>query len=369
MIALPALALLTSMALAQDDAVPSNIEFIPEPDVLGVLVPPEDAAAPAPAPAPVPAPVPAAPPPRTLEEVWADQGPSEVLVEAIERRTRGDFDNAEARLQWLDANHPSALVTYQSAVTAELSEEHETALLGYDEVLARHGDDDVAQDAAFRRALVLEDLGRHRDATQQVKRLQRSGHWSEPDHLSLELARGVNELGQGRTRRGLRRIGRSLAVLDGSKDVAWMQAKARAALARHLLDEAAIIPMVNGRKAVKNLQIRASAISEAEHQIIAVATLGEPEYSLVGLELLGDGYMALHDDLLAAPVPKELTSDQADIFREALAERAGVLARKAWRYYDQGVSLAARTQWRGAISERLRARRDALGLDGGTPAN
>ena len=178
--------------------------------------------------------------------------------------------------------------------------------------------------------------------------------------LSLSLARGVNELGQGRTRRGLKRLDRALTATEGSDELTWMRAKARAALTDHLLTTAAGIQMVHGRRARRNLEARAGNISAAERQVIAIANLGEAEYALAGLELLGDAYLALHDDLRALPPPSGLSAAQAGTYRAELEQKTAVLRRKAWRYYDEGVKLATRTEWQGTISDRLRTRRQAL---------
>jgi len=300
------------------------------------------------------------PPPLRLEDVWARQGADAVLAEAVGRRSVGDFQGADDRLAWLQQAAPGPEATYHAAVSAELQERYDESLAGYEAVLSSWPGDPRAVDAGFRRALVLEDLGRHQDALRQVRALQRSGDWSARDEHSLALARGVNELGQGRIRRGLRRLDKSLTATEDTDDLAWMRAKARVALARHLLAEADGIPMVHGRRASRNLEARAAAISGAERQVIAVAKLGEAEYALAGLELLGDAYLALHDDIVALPPPEGLSASQAAIYREGIAQKSDVLRRKAWRYYDEGVKLATRTEWQGAIVERLRGRRDGL---------
>ncbi len=345
---------LSPVSLAEEAAPPPGAPEVPGEAAEPAPPAPEVSTAEAPAPAP-----------QRLEDVWADLGPDAVLDEAIDRRTRGDFAGAAARLAWIEANHPSPLVAYQVAVGLELQEQYVDALAGYDAVLAAAPGSDLALDAGFRRALVLEDLGRHGDATKQVRQLQRAERWTDRDAVSLDIARGVNELGQGKARKGLRRLGAALAAVEGTEDLKWMRAKARAALARHLLAEAAAIPIRSDRKAERNLVARARRISDAEQQVIAAARLGEPEYALAGLELLGDGYLALYDDMLAAPPPADLTPEQAGLYREAVADKAAVLARKAWRFYDEGVKLATRTSWQGAIADRLRERRDAIGLDAG----
>ncbi|MEC7948286.1 MAG: hypothetical protein VX265_12035 [Myxococcota bacterium] len=320
---------------------------------------PEERAAPIPPPESNTGVLPA--PPTRLEDVWTGLGPATVLEDAVARRSSGDFRGADARLAWLAEVAPGEAPTYHAAVSAELQERYEEALAGYDAVLSQWPDGARATDAGFRRALVLEDLGRHPDAVRQVRALQRQETWSREDQLSLELARGVGEVGQGRTRRGLRRLGRALAATEGSETLLWMRAKARATLARHLVEEAAATPMVHGRRASRNLEHRAGKISAAERQVIAIANLGEPEYALAGLEMLGDAYLALYDDIIALPPPPGLSPDAASVYRDGIAERTAVLRRKAWRYYDEGAKLATRTEWQGDITARLRSRRAALG--------
>ena len=100
--------------------------------------------------------------------------------------------------------------------------------------------------------------------------------------------------------------------------------------------------------------------------MIAIAKTGEPEYALAGILVLGDAYLALHDDLIAAPPPRKLDATQAEIYKQKVAERAAVLRDKAYRFYDEGVSFAIRVQWHGGITERMKRRRDALSPHSGT---
>ena len=59
----------------------------------------------------------------------------------------------------------------------------------------------------------------------------------------------------------------------------------------------------------------------AEQQVIAIARLGEPEYALAGLVMLGDAYIMLHDDMLAAPVPRRLSDEEEVLYRAELEGR------------------------------------------------
>ncbi len=304
--------------------------------------------------------------PLTLADQWAATAPATLLEDAVERRSLGDFEGADGRLRWLLAQQPGPAPAYHLALSLEFQERYDEAEAAYRDVSADWPTSPEAGDARFRQALCLEELGRPADALVLIKALQREGDWSERDRLTLELERGVTTLRDGRARKGLKQLRLALAEAEGVEGLTWMQAKAHTAVARHLLSAAAEVEMRNDRKAKKALQDRAAGLTGAEAQVVAVARLGEPEYALEGLLLMGDAYLALQDDLLAAAPPRKLSPEQVAIYQDALRAQVAVLGRKAYRYYDEGVTLAARTRWQGRLAGELRARRDALEPDSGT---
>lgn len=333
-----ALALLVSLAVAQD---PAPMAPLPAEE----------------APVAVETPLPA---PQSLEEQWAAAGPEAVLEDAVQRRTLGDFEGADARLGWLRATHDSGAARYHHAVSLELQERYGEAEALYATVPASFPAAPEARDARFRRALCLEDLDRPKEALELVRALQKEGGWSDRDRVTLDLERGVTLLRRGKTRRGLKRITAALVEAESIDGITWMRAKAHTALARHLLSEAAGIRQRNGGKAAKKLKARSGNILDAEQQVISVARLGETEYALEGLLLLGDAYLAFYDDLLAVPPPRSLTDEQEALYTEALQDKVSTLKAKAYRYYDEGVALAVRTRWQGSLTDDLKARRAAL---------
>lgn len=307
----------------------------------------------------------------SLEATWEAIPPDQLHEEAVERRKLGDYEGAEARLRYLAARQDGPSIELALGITLELEERYADALGCYDAVLAKWPNAPEATNAAFRRALVLGDLGRHAESLAQVRALLRRGEggsrrtsprksWTERDRQTLELVRGVEELDSGHVRRGLRRIHRTLVALQGTDAIPWIRARARAAVVHHLLDEAASIPLVGNKRAARNLKRRAALMSQAEDQVIAIARLKQVEYALLGVEQLGDAYMRLHDDMLAAPPPHRLTDEQVAIYRQEVASKAKILQAKAWRFYDEGVSLALRSGWQGHLAHDLKARRDAI---------
>ena len=314
------------------------------------------------------APLQAGPPeaaPPSLEQVWAAMPPQELLQAAIDRRALGDVQGARQRLLVLDAGGAlPELSLYHLAVCDEIDEDYIAALAGYATVVDAWPDTDLADDARFRRAIVLEDLGEHQDAVREIRELQRRGSWEERDRWSMELLRGAAEVDAGRLGRGARRIDRVMEALEGGEELTWARARARMAITRALLAQAADTGIVNDRRARRRLVARVALLDQAMDQVIAIGRLGEPEYALEGLMAMGDAYLALHDDLLAAPPPPGQVAAQRELFEQQLRDQVGVLQVKAWRFYDEGVALAVRVRWQGHAAELLKARRDALDVQG-----
>jgi len=298
-------------------------------------------------------------PPLTLEEVWAMQDPTEVLTQAIAFQEVGNREAAMERLRFLEASAPSTAVRFQLGKTLELMEDYDGALASYEAVLYE-GDSPYRHNAAFRRIIVLEDVGRSDESLAAVKQLQSEGDWSEVDAVSLSLAQGISELSSGRTRRGIKHIEAGLAVLSQTSESPWMRARARTALTQTMLDEAASLELVGNKKAARRLGKRSALMVAAEQQVIAIARLGEPEYALEGLVLLGDAYIILHDDMIAAPPPRKLSDEEVVIYRAEVEGRVKILSAKAKNYYGEGVKLATRVGWEGAVASVLAARHDAL---------
>ena len=340
-----------------DEPDPASAE--PEPAATAAPMAPDATAAPAEEGA-AETPVPEPPAPElTLEEVWAQQDPAELLTQAIAFQDVGNRDAALARLMVLDEHTPSTAVTFQLGKTMELMEDYDGALLRYEAVLDE-GDSEYRHNAAFRRIIVLEDTGRHAESLAAVRDLQDEGDWSESDAIILSLAQGISELSAGKTRKGVKRIESGLAQLVNPNQSTWMRARARAALVETMLTEAQELELRGNKKAARRLSQRSALMVGAEQQVIAIAHLGEPEYALAGLQLLGDAYIMLHDDMLAAPAPRRLSDDEVVIYQAEVEGRVKILSAKAKNYYGEGVKLATRVGWEGALTQTLAARHDAL---------
>lgn len=329
------------------------------------------------APAPEPAPAPAAPPtPPTPEERFGAINPLDLFGDAITRREQGDLAGAEERLRFLEqrslaeTGQPSADVMLELGIIAEVRERYDEALAAYAQVRQGWPDSRADHEAAFRQALVYNDLGRHAEARDALSALRKRGYRGGEDGLLLALERGRTEVGLGRTRKGTKRIQRALDQAEGHEELTWMRARARATLMRVILDEAAAIPLQDPARAADDLSARRLLINQAEAQRAAITELGEPEYVLDALAQMGDAALALYDAVNASPPPPGLASDAAAValFHTQVAEESERFRQVAWHYYDAGVELARRLRWEGSLTEALEVGRAKLaGLPGYGP--
>jgi tetratricopeptide (TPR) repeat protein len=301
--------------------------------------------------------------PEALEAAWADEQPFRVRNEAIRRFELGDYEGASDRFEFLEAQ--GALgpePTYYRGLVAELREDFENAIEHYARVVARWPDTDHAHDARFRRALCLEDLGRHEESLAEVRFLIARGAWSDADRVSLEIEQRVNLLEIHASEKNERRLAETLAEADALGELTWLRAKARAALAESALDRASGIRLRGNAKAARRLNERTALMGAAEKRIVEIAQLDEPQFVLESLVRMGDAYLELHDAMLEAPPPPRFGPRKSAIYEAAVEEKVTVLRTKAWRYYDEGLQLALRIGWVGHATDQLRARRDAVDL-------
>lgn len=298
------------------------------------------------------------PPPVVTDPTFRDR-----VNEAVSVRRGGDVEAAKRLLVALEplVTEPDrAWYLYQRGICEELTWHPDAARTYYDQIIAL-GPSEVALDAHFRRALVLEDVGEDDLALAELRYLDQQKGLSESDDITIQLQRGISELAVGKRVKGIKHVQAALAVTEGSGGQTYMRAKGRYALVRALLEEANDLPLRGSeRKVVKNLKGRAERVEAATQQIIAMTQLQEPEWVLASLVCLGDSYALLADDLAGAPVPKKLNAIQLRVYQDELAKKVQNVRTKAFHSYDQGVALATRLAWESPNAQTLIERRKEM---------
>jgi len=292
---------------------------------------------------------------------------AEIIEQALQRRLRGDTYGARMRLQLvLDQDpHPPerAAALYQLGLCHERDQRFADGLAVYDELVQLHADTPEAQNGWFRRALCLEGLGRHREAKRSLARVSTGEGLDLHDRLTLDLQRGISLVRSGRKRAGLALLNQALAASQGSDLVTYLRAKALVTRAWAQLDAAEDLHFdCIERKQGQRLELRSSLLSHAQDDVIAAGHLEEPLWLMEGLLVVGDGFRSLHEALLASRPPRRLTMEQRVIFREQLRKHSQVLLTKAWKRYDEGLSLAASLHYSGRPVPQLQAARASIDL-------
>ena len=154
--------------------------------------------------------------PAALEEHWA-RLTDDVLVDQIASlHNSGKTTAAQERIQHLLNRNPSPQFFYLEAFNLELQERYSDALTRFRDLLqdleteSTEASEELILDLRFRIAIVLDDLGAHKEARDMFLELRGHPDLLEGDLEKLQLLIGAVDMKMGKTRKGLRRIRRIL---------------------------------------------------------------------------------------------------------------------------------------------------------------
>ena len=281
--------------------------------------------------------------------VHAEENPLETVY-SLQRR--GQYVEAQEQLDVLILEFDSPRMRFEWARNLELQGQYEAALQVYDELYVLRLAGDFGLNIAYRRGLMLSNLGEHTKAIRILKRL-RWRRLDPHDRRGINLALGASELASGDVRRGMMRIEKTLAQLEQPNEWSWLQARARMAICQYLLSLASESPLDASESLKEQMDKRADWIIKAEKQIQVIIQLQEPEYVLTGLEVFADAMVLFFDELRMLPPPPDFTAAQADIFTEEVSQQASVLADKAIGYYKLAVRFGDGLAWTGQSHSRM----------------
>jgi len=303
-------------------------------------------------------------PSATWDALFSASEPHELFDDAVARRNHGDLQGAIDRLLWLrNQGDPAPATLYQLGIAYELDERFLDALGVYDLLLLELGDSELRYDVLFRRGLTLEALGHPRAALRDYNRIPTNRAWDRQDRYTLDLVKGAALLSLDREREGRELVLTALKATEETGEVRWARGRGLFALADHALRHATAIELRGSQERLaRQIRLRLEGIEKADNYLVHVVKTEEPEWILAGLLALGDAWLALHDDLLEAPMPKGLSRWQEEHYRQLLADQVTRFRTRAWNVYDQGLGVAGTYRVENRYTTQLRARRDAVGL-------
>ena len=94
----------------------------------------------------------------------------------------------------------------------------------------------------------------------------------------------------------------------------------------------------------RDLIAKAELLLQAQAGYLRTMRHGDPEWATAASYRIGTLYLHLHEAMEKSPVPDDLTTEEAEVYRNLLRRRTAVLLRKALRVFEMTLSLADRTR-------------------------
>jgi hypothetical protein len=103
------------------------------------------------------------------------------------------------------------------------------------------------------------------------------------------------------------------------------------------------------------LERKAALLLSAQGHFLRSVRSGEGDWAVAAGYRIGEMYEQLHDQLVKAPLPQDLTGPQRELYRQEIRARVRTLVSKAMRIYEDTLSAAQRTGVRSDAVARTEA--------------
>ncbi|HOX43957.1 MAG TPA: tetratricopeptide repeat protein [Myxococcota bacterium] len=217
-------------------------------------------------------------------------------------------------------------------------------------------------DALFREAECLAALGRHAEAVSDLGRLLARADLPVSDRVDGQVLLGENHLARGDTLAAEQELRTALRLFRAHERDEFLD-PAPAARAEHRLAELATArfeaaPLRPPEAQLQaDLEAKAQLLLEAQNAYLRSMRYGDPDWATASGFRIGQLYLALHRAMEAAPLPEDLSPEEADLYRDLLRKRTAVLLRKALRVFEMTAQLGERT---GTDNDWTRKVRDEM---------
>ena len=279
---------------------------------------------------------------------------------------------------------PPAL--YSVAVCLEGAQAWEEALSRYEQLRERYPDDPMVKDALFRSGLVLEELGRYKEAKKIYQGMLRTLELrlTPSDKVAVAVQRDIELIHLGRARKGVKRLLDHIEAYEAldreSQDpLRFWIAKCHVELGRVLSDHARTVPAyLHGWGKVRaampwnddaeilrgQLDARARDLLAAQGRYQQAIELRQPEWTLAAIYEMGRDHEDLYRAFVGAPVPAGLDAGEAEEYQHQVMDRSYPILVKAYRIYYYGDHLARTQRSDSKYAVLLAERVHALDLEG-----
>jgi tetratricopeptide (TPR) repeat protein len=217
-------------------------------------------------------------------------------------------------------------------------------------------------DAGFRESLCLSRLERHAEATRLLDKIVNRGDLTVSDRIDALVLKGEAQKKLGElmaaesTFRRVLRIYRKRERDEYLDPVPAARAEFRLSEMAEERFQAAPLRLPEERMNA-DLEAKAALLLRAQSGYLRTIRYGDPQWATAAGYRIGSLYLHLHKAMEQAPVPDDLSEDEARVYRDLLRKRTAVLLRKALKVFQMTVDLSERTftknRWTQAAREQI----------------
>lgn len=250
---------------------------------------------------------------------------------------------------------------YRAGLAHERLQEWEAALSRFGALANPGGPEGYGLDAAFRQAETLYHLGRFDDARRLLDRIVSRSDLPLQRKLEAQVQRGVCELeadDADAAEKTLRGALESYSTLREREEVDdYYPAQAQfflGELYRMHCEEVHLGPKQDAEALGKELEYKAELLLSAQGHYLRAIRMSHPYWATAAGAQIGLLYEALYDEMVHAPLPRELAAREVEFYRQELRKKVRVLVSKAISAYEQTLEAAERVGSAGPFVEKTR---------------
>jgi len=279
----------------------------------------------------------------------------------------GKHDKAALYFQRVLSEYPESsrvpAALFNLGLCAETAGDFERAKGFFERVVQEHGGEGVALDARFRLGACLSALKRYDEALKVFSALQEVKDLSENDRLEASVNVGVCLTGLNRLDDAETELFHAMIAYRKISQKEYIENNYFMAQGQFYLGEINRARMETVKlefpqeKLEKDLEQKAQFLLDAQNAYIKAIRIGNLHWAAASGFRIGGLYETFHQQLVAAPVPPDLTEEQAAVYRDELRKKVAVLLAKAINVYERNLDMAQRvgltSKWVDETNSRL----------------
>ena len=238
------------------------------------------------------------------------------------------------------------LATYNLALSSERLERHDRAISLYEKVLSGNIDDETRQHAQFRIGANLVELKKWSRAEKVYAALALKKNMDVSDRLEAMASLGLSQQQLGKPYLAESTYRKTLRLFRKESRKEYLGNDYFASMAQFQIGKIYEDRFRNRKfrteldKMKEDLEAKASDLLRAQAHYIRTIRLRNPHWIVASLYHIGQLYRHMYHDMMRAPVPKKLSQEERQIYRNMLKKRIRVLLNKAIAAFERNLRAA-----------------------------